>query len=404
MATAPAEQVGARAARPFDRRFALVVAVGFAYFTGLGVLAPVLPRYVEDELGGGGAQVGIAVGAFAVSAALLRAWVGRLGDREGRRLLVVAGCIAAGVSIVGYGLPGGLAVLVLMRLVTGVGEAAAFVGAATAAQDLAPDERRGQAASLFSIAVYGGLGLGPPVGEWVYRAEGAGASWVVAAGCCLLASALALAMPNDRAAARAAAAPRMAAARGWRASLHAAGLRPGVILLLGASGYAGFASFVPLYVDDIGVDDASPAFVEYALIVLAVRIVGSRLPDLLGPRRGPLAALTLQATGLLTMGLWASPLGLYTSTAVYAAGVSLLYPALFPVVVDAAPPEERSHAIATFTLGFDLSQGLGAPLLGAVVALTSERGAFIAAGLLSALGYLLHRSTPVPARARVATA
>lgn len=382
-------------AAAFDRRFAVVVAAAFAYFCGLGVLAPVLPRYVEDELHGGGAAVGLVVGMFAVSAALLRPWVGRVGDRRGRRILVIGGCSVAAASILGYGLPGGLAVLLVLRLVTGAGEAAAFVGAATAAQDLAPAERRGQAASLFSISVYGGLGVGPPVGEWMYRAHGPGAAWAVAAGACAVGAVLALAMPADRTVLRDVGA-RADRPRGWRSSLHPAGLRPGVILALGASGYAGFSSFVPLYVDEIGVADAGPAFVEYAAIVLPVRILGSRLPDRLGARRGPLAALALQAVGLLLMGAWASPAGLYTATAVYAAGVSLLYPALFPAVVDAAPPEERSHAVATFTLFFDLSQGLGAPMLGAVVAVTGERGAFIAAGLLSALGYALHRSAPPP--------
>lgn len=383
----------------FDRRFVLVVAVGFAYFSGLGVLAPVLPRYVEDELAGGGAEVGIVVGAFAVSAALLRPWVGRVGDRDGRRVLVVGGCLAAGASMLGYGLPGGLAVLVLLRLVTGAGEAAAFVGAATAAQDLAPPERRGQAASYFSVAVYGGLGLGPPVGEWVYRAHGPGTAWAVAAGCCLVGALLALAMPADRPSASEM--RPLSPSGGWRSSLHPAGLRPGVILALGASGYAGFSAFVPLYVDEIGLSDAGPAFVEYAVIVLAVRVFGSRLPDRLGARTGPLAALVLQASGLVLMGVWASPTGLYAATAVYAAGVSLLYPALFPAVVDAAPADERSHAIATFTLFFDLSQGLGAPLLGAIVALTNERGAFVAAGLLSALGFVLHRAAPRPVPAPV---
>lgn len=383
----------------FDRRFVLVVAVGFAYFSGLGVLAPVLPRYVEDELAGGGAEVGIVVGSFVVSAALLRPWVGRVGDRDGRRVLVVGGCLAAGASMLGYGLPGGLAVLVLLRLVTGAGEAAAFVGAATAAQDLAPPERRGQAASYFSVAVYGGLGLGPPVGEWVYRAHGPGTAWAVAAGCCLVGALLALAMPADRPSASEM--RPLSPSGGWRSSLHPAGLRPGVILALGASGYAGFSAFVPLYVDEIGLSDAGPAFVEYAVIVLAVRVFGSRLPDRLGARTGPLAALVLQASGLVLMGVWASPTGLYAATAVYAAGVSLLYPALFPAVVDAAPADERSHAIATFTLFFDLSQGLGAPLLGAIVALTNERGAFVAAGLLSALGFVLHRAAPRPVPAPV---
>ena len=101
------------------------------------------------------------MGAYAVSAAVLRPWVGRVGDTKGRRLLAVGGCIVVAVSFLLYALVSELWMLVLARLVTGAGEAAVFVGVATAAQDLAPDHRRGEAASYFSVALYGGLALGP---------------------------------------------------------------------------------------------------------------------------------------------------------------------------------------------------------------------------------------------------
>ena len=372
-------------AERFDRRFVVVVASALAYFIGLGTLAPVLPRYVEDELHGGGVSVGIVVGSFAVSAALLRPWVGKIGDTRGRRLLVVGGAATFGASVLCYGIPGGIAALVLLRLVSGAGEAATFVGAATSAQDLAPPDRRGQAASLFSIAVYGGLAAGPVLGEWVYDAHGSTGAWVAAATAAFIGSAIGLFIPKGVMAEP----PPSETRRPW---LHPAGIGPGVILMLGATGYAGFASFVPLYVDDIGLDGASVVFFEYGVIVLAVRIFGSRLPDVLGTRRGPLLALGLQGAGLLLMGLWATATGLYVATAVYASGVSLLYPALFPLVVDDAPDNERSQAVATFTLFFDLSQGLGAPVLGIIVALTSERGAFVAAGVLSLVALVLHRN------------
>ncbi len=377
---------GTEAPARFGPRFALVVCSASFYFIGIGTLAPVLPHYVQDVLKGGGIEVGVVVGAFAVSAALLRSSVGRLGDRSGRRVLVVGGCAAAGLSIFGYGADG-VATLVLLRLLTGAGEAAMFVGAATTAQDLAPDDRRGQAASYFSIAVYGGLAIGPPIGDWLYRHHGASPVWVLAGVLCLVAALFGTTLPVVRAGKE---------ADGERGPfLHRAALRPGVVLSLGGLGYAGFSSFIPLYVSHIGIRSAGPAFVEYAGIVLAVRILGSRVPDVLGPRRGPLAALVLQAVGLVAMGLWASPAGLYASTAVYASGVSLLYPALFPAVVNAAPDAERTHAIGTFTLFFDLSQGLGAPLLGVVVALADERAAFVVAGLGSALAWGLHRARPV---------
>jgi len=383
---------GPRAPARFGPRFALVVSSAAFYFVGIGMLAPVLPRYVKSVLHGGGLQVGVAVGAFAVSAALLRPGVGRVGDRRGRRLLVVGGCVTVGLSVFGYGLDG-LAALVVMRLISGAGEAAVFVGAATSAQDLAPPDRRGQAASLFSIAVYGGIAVGPPIGEWIYHTRGDYPVWLVAGSLCLVAALIGATLPPW------VEPPSPDSSPGPHRFFHPAAVRPGVVLMLGAMGYAGFSSFVPLYADRIGLKGAGPVFIEYAVIVLAVRVFASRLPDVLGVRRGPLVALALQAAGLASMGLWVSPTGLYVSTAVYACGVSLLYPALFPAVVDVAPQAERSHAIGTFTLFFDLSQGLGALLLGAVVTATTERGAFIAAGCASALGWWLHRATG-PSHAR----
>jgi MFS family permease len=178
-----------------------------------------------------------------------------------------------------------------------------------------------------------------------------------------------------------------------RRFLHPAALRPGVVLALSTTGYAGFSAFVPLYVDQVGLESSGLVFAEYAVAVLAVRIFGARLPDRLGSVRGATLALVLQTVGLLTMCAWHSATGLYVATFVYSMGVSLLYPALFPLVMDRAPEHERSQAVATFTLFFDVSQGLGAFVLGIVVSLSSERWSFGAAGLLSLAALLLLRGS-----------
>ena len=54
-----------------------------------------------------------------------------------------------------------------LRAVMGVGEAALFVGAAILVVELSPESRKAEAASYLSVAVFGGLSLGPIVGEWV---------------------------------------------------------------------------------------------------------------------------------------------------------------------------------------------------------------------------------------------
>ena len=114
--------------RLLTRPFLVVTGAAFAYFCALGAVAPVLPIYVEDRLGGTGVAVGLTVGVFAVSAALLRPLAGRIGDRHGRGVLVVGGSVIFGLSVLAYGLVESVPWLLSMRLVSGVGEAAVFVG------------------------------------------------------------------------------------------------------------------------------------------------------------------------------------------------------------------------------------------------------------------------------------
>ena len=365
--------------------FALLIAAGVCYFLSIAALLPTLPLYIEDELGGGGLEVGIVVGAFAVSAALIRPTVGRLGDVVGRRTMSLVGAGLATVAVLPLGLVRAIWFLVLLRLVAGLGEACFFIGAATAAQDLAPDHRRGEAASLFSVAIYSGLAFGPTVGEAVYTRWGPGSTWLFAGGSAAIAFVLSWFIPREMG--RAENPPPR------RGLLHPAAILPGSVLLLGILGFTGYAAFLPLYVDQVGADKAGPFLLVYGVIVLAVRIVGARVPDRLGPVRTSSYALVSIAAGVGTVGVVPSVTGIWIGTVLLAIGMSLLFPALFTLAVNSAPAEERSHAVGTFSLFFDLSQGLGAPALGlAVTVFGTERAAFIL-GALVALGGLVLANT-----------
>ena len=378
--------------------FALITASGLFYFLAIGALLPTLPRYVEDELGGSGFDVGLVVGAFAVSAALIRPMAGRLGDVVGRRTMAVFGAAVAAASILPLGLVHAVWFLVLVRLVTGIGEAAFFIGAATAAQDLAPDHRRGEAASFFSIAIYGGLAFGPAGGEWIYRNLGADETWLVAAAMAGSSMVLALFIPADLG--------RVEEPVRRRGLLHPAALLPGSVLLLGLIGFTGFAAFLPLYIDDIGVDDAGAFFFAYGVIVLAVRIFGATIPDRLGAVRTSTIALTSILAGISVVAAVESVTGVWIGTVLLSIGMSLLFPALFILAVNNAPPSERSHAVGTFSLFFDLSQGLGAPVLGVLVTVFGgERAAFVGGAVAAAAGLVLANTrlraaapTPSPSR------
>jgi MFS family permease len=249
------------------------------------------------------------------------------------------------------------------------------VGLATAAQDLAPDHRRGEAASYFSVALYGGLAAGPPVGEALAR-HGFGLVWGVTGGCAALAALVSLAIPKGRTVPVAA----------KRSFLQPDAVWPGLILLLGLIPFTAFSSFVPLYAEDVGLDTVGPVFGLYAGLVLVVRIVGARIPDRIGWRRGSTLALSAVALGIWSIAAWGSVGSIWAGAVGLGIGMSLLYPSLFTAVMAAAPEDERTHAVGTFSVFFDLSQGFGATLVGAVVSVSSERGGFGAAGALAVGG------------------
>jgi len=360
-------------------RFALIVGSGFAYFLALGTVLPAVPQYVKHRLGGGDIAVGVAVGVLFVGAVLLRPYVGRLGDRFGRRILIVSGAAVVAVSVLLYGAVESLPFLIGARILTGLGEAAFFVGAATMVTDLAPVDRRGEAISYWSVAVYGGLAFGPVLGEQLIDAGGYGAVWIVAGVLATLAATLGF---FTREVER----PAAVGAGGGGHLLNRAAIGPGTVLFSGLIALAAFTAFVPLYVDDVGLGSADVVFLLYGGLVLVVRIFGARIPDTLGGRRSGVLALAATTTGMTIMALWGTTAGLLVGTAFFAAGASLLYPALLLLALGGAPESERGSVVGTFSSFFDLSQGLGSLIVGLVAAGAGYRGAFGAGGIFAAFG------------------
>jgi MFS family permease len=144
--------------------------------------------------------------------------------------------------------------------------------------------------------------------------------------------------------------------------------------------------------------DAAGVFLLYSAVVLVVRVAGARAPDVLGARRVATGGIVLGAVGLALIAAATSPAGLYVGTAVMALGLSPVYPAMLSLVIGATPDTERTAAVATFTLFFDLSQGVGLPILGVVAATGGERSAFAAGAVIELLGVVMLRvSIPEPA-------
>ncbi len=180
----------------FTKPFLFVTTAALAMFVYVGVMIPLLPRLIEEGLGGNEIDIGFNLAAFSIAAVLIRPRLGRYAERHGLRSTMISGALLAAAATIACTLIDSRWGLLPFRCLQGIGEAAVFVGAATSISDLAPPGRGAEAASYFSVAVFGGLGIGPVISETVIGTRRFDAGLWVAAGFALLAAALATLTPK----------------------------------------------------------------------------------------------------------------------------------------------------------------------------------------------------------------
>jgi predicted MFS family arabinose efflux permease len=326
-----------------------------AYFTATGVAIYTLPLWVTGPIGSDKSGAGLAFGAFAVSALILRPVAGRLADTRGRRPLLVGGALISAVGMLGTAYADNLALVILLRLLLGVAEAAFFVASIAALADLAPPSRMGEATSYNSLGLYLGLAFGPPLAEMLVRTAGFSAAWYGAAVLSLIAAVAAAGIKNLRSGVAAGGRIRLIY---WKAVPPALGFFASVVAM------GALFAFGALQANAVGLMPASTPLFVYGLVVVAGRLSLARFLDRLPALMLGAAALVIIAGGLMIMAFWSAPLGMALGAAVFALGVTLSTPAFFSAIFATAQPSERGAASGTASVFLDLAMGGGPMLLG----------------------------------------
>lgn len=338
--------------------FVALAAATLAFFVAGGIVLPIAPRFAKIELALDGTGFGIAIGSFAVAALLLRPVVGWSSDRFGRRPLLIGGSALTIAALALHLVAADLVVFVIARALLGAGEGFFFVAALAAASDVAPESRRGEAISFLSLSLYLGIAIGPPLAELLFAGGSYTTIWIAAAIVAAIAFGLSWLVPESAPVVlsrRAETGP--GAGRPRPPLIHPAGIFPGIVILLGLWGMAGFLNFLPLYTPTIGMDGAGLPLAAYALIVVGLRVVGATWPDRFGAARLSGAALLVSAAGLAVIGLIPTPFGLLAGTVAFACGVAFTMPAILTLAVSRVAPAERGTVVGTATVFLDLVFG-----------------------------------------------
>ena len=387
--------------RLVTKPFVAVTVAALAFFVYVGMLVPIVPTFVGDVLGGGDIGVGLSLATFAAAAICARPMIGRLVERHGRRSVMVGGALVAGVAGVLCASAHTLWLLLILRGVAGIGEAALFVGAATLVADLAPSHRRAEAASYFSVAVFAGLGIGPMLGDVVLGGgDDYARAFLVAGIFAWLAAGLALAfVPSTVATPHVELdAMELPERRGIERIVHPAAVGPGLVLACGIAGFAVFSAFLPEHSEAVGFGGSGSLFAVYSVVCLTLRFTGARWLERLGVRSSTLIAFTSLALALGALAGFPRPWALWVAAALVGFSSAFLYPSLMALVVDRADDRERALAISSFTMFFEVGNISGGVAFGVIAELAGKRAAFGSAVVLCRGGNVAARDPGRSAR------
>ena len=152
-----------------------------------------------------------------------------------------------------------------------------------------------------------------------------------------------------------------------------------------------YSSFVVLYARELGVSHFAWYYVAVGATSALGRPLLGRLSDKLGARRSLIIAFSLETFALLIMPLASNLFGLILSGALWFIGAAVGGTRILALAMEQAPVERRGRAMASFSVAFPLSNGIGALINGLIVELAGYAWMYVAAALLCSMGLIVTR-------------
>ena len=369
---------------PLTLRIVATASLTFACYFLIGLQLAVVPVFVHWHLGYSPAVAGIAVSAQYAATLLSRPVVGRLCDAVGGKRTTAASlliCAASGAlffasMFLPTGRAGSLGLLLLCRLVLGVGESGVSTGATLWGMSRVGAQHTAQVISWNGVASYGAIAAGAPLGAWLENRFGAysvGLVSVAVAGAGFLWSLTLRRVPGVAS----------AGARTPMGRVFTRVLPYGMSLALAGVGFGTIASFISLYYAQRHWANAGLTLSVFGVAFVATRLVFSRSIDRWDGYRVTLVSLAFEGAGLLV--LWAAvtpPLAL-AGAALAGAGFSLVFPALGVEAVRQFPAHSRGAALGVYSAFVDLSLGISGPAAGLIVGAAGYPPIFLFAATLA---------------------
>lgn len=372
----------------FSRPFLLVSLAVFC--CGLSLhpyvhLPGLLERYDASDL-----TTGVIVALLSVTALLVRPLVGRVMDGRGRRVVILAGGVMQLAACLLYTRVDRIGVvLVVARLVHGLGQGALFASLFTYAADVVPVSRRTEGLGLFAVAGMLPVSLGGLLGDLILAHGSYLALFLTTAAFAALALLASLALPEPPRAPESSGAP---AQGGVLAALLDPALRSlWVSSVLVSIGTASVFTFLKPFVDREHIGSVTLFVSAYALAAITLRVFFGWVPDRIGRIRVFQPSLLTLAAAVALAAVARTDATLLAAGVLAGLGQGLSFPVLTTLVVERAPADRRGSAMSALTTVFDGAQLVAGPFFGAIASVSDLRTTFAVGALMPLAGLFAFR-------------
>jgi multidrug resistance protein len=170
-------------------KLVVLMITAFVDMVGLVMVLPLLPFYAT-EFGATASMVGLLVSSFSVAQLVVAPAWGRFSDRYGRRPAIITGLLISAAAYVVFAYASTVWLLLLSRIVQGLGGGTVAVVQAYVT-DVSDPKDRAKALGWLSAATSVGAVVGPALGSFLVRVGGHTAPGLASAVLCVLVAAFA---------------------------------------------------------------------------------------------------------------------------------------------------------------------------------------------------------------------
>ena len=376
--------------------FILISLVNFQLVLVFYLLVIVIVGYSVAELGATTAQAGLVSGLFIVGTLFGRLIIGKLLNRLGLKITLVAGLTGFLLFSGLYLIPAKLEILLGIRLMHGFMMCVASTVLGTVIAQTIPATRRGEGIGYFSMSSTLGTAIGPFLGIWLMSNFNYQVIFVftsVVALSCLICS-LFIQPPQIKITNPVNHIENQSSSR-LAQYIEPKALPISMIVLIVATCYSGVLSFIHFYAKEINlVETASFFFLMYAIAILLSRPFTGPLMDRKGENIIIYPAIVIMALGILLLSQAHNAMMLLASAALLGFGFGNLQSVCQTIAVKSTSLQRMGLATSTFFIALDAGLGFGPYFLGMLLDQIGYRQLYLYSAVLTISCliwyYLLH--------------